>query len=164
MNLYSIANKYQELLTIAVDQETGEVNEQALNELSIIGDDIKDKGIAVASYIKNLEAERDAINEAKKNMAEREARLDNKVNYLTQYLQKNMVNCGINEISCPQFVIKLKKCPWSTEITNEEFIPEKYKKHKDVVTLDRMKLKEDMLSGIEIPGAIIKQNTRIEIR
>src|SRR5690348_9402790 len=107
MNLYSIANKYQELLTIAVDQETGEVNEQALNELTTISDDIKDKGIAVASYIKNLEAERNAINEAKKAMAEREARLDKKMDYLTQYLQSNMERCGINEISCPQFVIKL---------------------------------------------------------
>lgn len=164
MSLYEIANKYQEVLSKTFDPETGEVNENAIALLELAELDVKEKSIAVASYIKNMEAERDAIERAKRNMAEREQALDKRMDYLEDYLQSNMERCGIKEISCPEFVIRLKKCPWSTEIQNEEFVPDKYKKRKEVVTLDRLKIKEDILAGIEIPGAAIKQSNRLEIK
>lgn len=164
MNLYSIANQYQEILDKTFDDETGEVNENAIALLEIVKDNIKDKGIAIASFIKNIDAEREAIEKAKKAMAEREARLDRRVSYLTSYLQSNMERCGINEISCPYFVVKLKKCPISVDISNENEIPDDYKKVKSVVSVDKMKIKEEILAGVIIPGATLKQNMRLEIR
>lgn len=164
MNLYSIANQYQEILDKTFDDETGEVNENAIALLEIVKDNIKDKGIAIASFIKNIDAEREAIEKAKKAMAEREARLDRRVSYLTSYLQSNMERCGIHEISCPYFVVKLKKCPISVDISNENEIPDDYKKVKSVVSVDKMKIKEEILAGVIIPGATLKQNMRLEIR
>ena len=66
MNLYKIANEYQEILSNTFDDETGEVNENAMALLEIAKDSLEEKGIAVASYIKNIDAERKAIEEAKK--------------------------------------------------------------------------------------------------
>lgn len=164
MKLYEIANEYQDILEQSFDQETGEVNETALSKLDEIAVQLQDKGIAVASYIKNIDAERKAIEDAKKAMAEREKKLDKEIDYLTQYLQFNMENCGITEIKSPHFVIKLKKCPLSTDIIDESLIPDEYKKVKEVVSLDKMKIKEEILAGVIIPGASLKQNNRIEIR
>lgn len=161
MNLYSIANKYQELFRDAVDHETGEINEEKFNEIAVFD---RETVLSVAAHIGNLNVEREAIAKAKLELQRREERLDKIMKPFQDYLITNMARQGITEISCPEFVIKLKKCPWSTEIINEEFIPEKYKKHKDVVTLDRLKIKEDILAGVDIPGASIKQNNRLEIR
>jgi len=164
MNLYTIANQYQEILDKTFDPETGEVNENAIALLEIVKDNMQEKGVAIASFIKNIEAERDAIEQAKKAMAEREARLDRRVNYLTQYLQTNMERCGINEIKCAYFAIKLKKCPVSVDIFDENSLPEEHKKVKSVISVDKMKIKEEILSGVVVPGATVKQNMRLEIR
>ncbi len=164
MKLFEIANEYEEILDHTFDPDTGEINAHAVESLDLIKAEMNDKAIAVASYIRNIDAEREAITQAKKNMAERESRLDKRADYLTQYLQSNMERCGITEIKSPHFVIKLKKCPFSTDITDENIIPEDYKRRKEVVTIDRVKLKEEMLAGVVIPGAGLKQNNRLEIR
>lgn len=164
MNLYSIANQYQEILEQTFDQETGEINESAIASLEIMKSNIEDKGIAIASFIKNIDADRKAIEEAKKSMAEREAKLNNRVDYLTKYLQANMERCGINEIKSPYFVIKLKKCPISTEIIDEKLITNNYKKKKEIISIDKIKIKEELLAGVVIPGASLRQNNRLEIR
>jgi hypothetical protein len=164
MKLYEIANEYEFLLNQTFDVETGELNEQALIKLDQIVGDIKNKGIAVASYIKNIDAERKAIEEAKKCMAEREAKLNNRVNYLTSYLQQNMERCGLNEISCPYFSVRLKKCPLSVDVSNEELIPDDCKRKKEVTSIDKIKIRDKILQGISIPGATIRQNNRLEIK
>lgn len=164
MNLYKIANDYEEILSKTFDEDTGEINENAVALLEIKKDEVQEKAINVAAYIKNIDAERKAIEEAKKEMAAREFLLEKRVDYLTEYLQSNMERCGITEIKSPCFVIKLKKCPISTDIYDENMVPDDYKKIKEVVSIDKMKLKEKMLAGIVIPGASLKQNNRLEIR
>ena len=164
MKLFEIANEYESILEQTFDHETGEVNENALQRLDEVKQDITAKGIAVASYIKNIDAERKAIEEAKKAMAARESALDKRVSYLTSYLQSNMERCGINEISSPYFVVKLKKCPYSVDIMDEDAVPDSYKRTKQVISLDKIKIREDLLAGNEIHGVSLKQNNRLEIR
>lgn len=164
MNLYKIANEYQEILSKTFDEETGEINENAVALLEIVKDSMNEKGIAVASYIKNIQAEKKAIAEAKEEMALRESRLNKRIDYLTQYLQSNMERCGINEIKSPWFVIKLKKCPLSVNVINENLITNNYKNTKEITTIDKLKIKVDLLAGAIIPGVELHQNNRLEIR
>lgn len=167
LKLYEITEKYEQVFRI-IDEyydENGEISEKALAKLDEIGEAVENKAIAVASFIKNADAERAAIETAKKAMAEREARLDKKVTYLMEYLKFNMERCGISEITrSPYFTIKLKKCPASVDILDESALPSEYKKVKEVVTPDKVKMKEEMLAGVIIPGAAIKHNMRVEIR
>lgn len=164
MNLYQIANEYQAILDNTFDHETGEILPQVMDKMDEVTKKIEDKGIAVASYIKNLDAERKAIEDAKKSMADREKSLERRVEWLTNYLQSNMERCGINEIKSPYFGIKLKKCPLSVDIQDENIIPNDYKKIKEIVSIDKLKIKEEILAGVIIPGASLKQNNRLEIR
>ena len=164
MKLYQIANEYESLLSQTFDEETGAVNETALAKLDELQQDMNEKGIAVASYIQNIEAEEIAIDAAIDRMIKRRDQLIKKSKSLINYLQSNMERCGINEISCPYFVIKLKKCPYSVDVVNENEIPEEYKKTKQVISLDKVKIKEELQSGVVIPGAALKQNLRLEIK
>ncbi len=164
MKLYEIANEYEVLLDQTFNDETGEVNENALVELNQIKESIEQKSIALASYIKNIEAERKAIEEARESMDKREKYLKNKVSYLTDYLHFNMEKCEITEIKCPYFQIKLKKCPLSVNVLDENIVPNEYKNEKLTITLNKIKIKEELLAGVVINGVELKQNTRIEIR
>ncbi len=167
LKLYEITEKYQKVFQLLDEyyDENGEMSEKALAKLDEIGEAMENKAIALASYIKNTDAERAAIEVAKKAMAEREARLDRKVTSLTDYLKSNMERCGISEITrSPYFAIKLKKCPASVDISDENALPDEYKKVKQVVSPDKIKMKEEMMAGVIIPGAALKYNMRVEIR
>jgi hypothetical protein len=81
------------------------------------------------------------------------------------YLKTNMEACGISEITrSPYFTIKLKKCPLSVDVINEKELPVQYLRVKEVITPDKIKMKEDLIAGVLIQGAALKQNTRVEIR
>lgn len=164
MKLYEIANQFESVLNQAVDIETGEIDEQALLVMNELTASMEEKAVAIASYIKNLDADRKAIEEAKKAMADREKALKNKVDYLTSYLQSNMERCGISEINCPYFDIRLKKNPPSVDEIDFDVIPDEYKRSVTEIKLDKKKMLDEMKMGVVIPGAAIQQLTRLEIR
>jgi len=164
MRLYDIADDYQSALDGAVDVETGEINEQYLSLLDSLGEDLKEKGLAVAYYIKNIDADRDAIKAEKDRLAKKEKAIANKINWLHEYLTRNMDRCGISKIECPYFSIKLKDCPPSVDIHDEQQIPDEYIKRKEVVSFDKAKMNVDLKNGKHIPGADLKRNKRIDIK
>jgi Siphovirus Gp157 len=164
MNLYEISNEYQELLEEKFNPETGEVLPLELDRLDKMAVKFEDKVVAVASYIRNLDAEREAIEKAREAMARREERLEDRVHWLTDYLRTNMEKCGISEIKSPFFVIKMKKCPLSVNITDKNIIPEDCKKTSETVSIDKLKIRDRILAGIHVPGAELGRNNRIEIR
>jgi hypothetical protein len=163
MKLYEITQEYKNALDEICDSETGEINENALAKIDEISAEFKDKGIAVASYLKTLEAESSAIDKAREEMAKREYGLDRQVDFLKNYLLQNMERCDIKEISCPYFSIKIKKCPVSVEVLDDALIPDSFKNSKTITSLDKLKIKNAILSGEEIPGAQLKQNIKLSI-
>jgi hypothetical protein len=163
MNLYQISAEYSQILDELYDEE-GNVNEQALMKLEQNELAMEKKAIAIASFIKNMDAEREAIDTAKKAMAEREKRFKKRIDELEGYLLSNMEKRGVNKISCAYFDIKLKKCPPSVDIIDEASLPDEYKRTKTEILPDKIKMKDEMLAGVLIPGAQLKVNMRLEIR
>lgn len=162
MNLYEIRTEYKALLEDICDPETGEIDDTALTKLSELETTMQDKCIAVASYIENLDAERKAIEEAKKNMAAREQRVKKRIEQLKHYMQENMEASEIKKISCPYFDIALHKNPPAVEILNEEEIPLEYKKLE--VTIDKAKLRAALLGNIQVEGAKLIQKNSLRIK
>jgi len=162
--LYDIANEYQTALENIADEETGEINEQALETLNALSADLKEKGIAIASFIRNIDADREALDIESKRLAARKSQLARRIEWLNGYLKSNMEACEIQEISCPFFSIKLRKNPASVNITDEAQIPESYLKRKVVESLDKQQMLADLKNGLFIPGAELKHGTRLDIR
>lgn len=163
MKLYEITKNYEEIFSKV--NEDGEITNVQLDELDALQEDFNNKCIAVASHIKNLEAESNAINEAIKSMRAREERLQSKIEYLKEYLQDNMQTLQIKEIKdSPFFKIKLKHCPVSVRIDDESQIPESYFNKKISFSLDKMKIKDDLNDGQSIPGATLHRNIKLEIK
>lgn len=162
-SLYKISSEYQSLFSEINNEE--EVTNNSLLILDSYQSKVEDKAIAIGCFIKNLESEQLAIDMAIKNMTQRKKNLDNKISYIKDYLKINMEKCGILEISSsPYFKIKLKVCPISVNITDEDKIPDEYKKYKEVISIDKIKLKEDLKQGLYVNGAELHQNLRLEIK
>ena len=164
MKLFEISGQYQKVLEEAINVETGEIDETALMKLDEIKESAEQKGIAVASCIKNLMAEHEAVKSAKAAMAEREKRLEREVDWLRGYLKDNMEKCSINEISCPYFIVKMKKNPPSVDVKDESLLPMEYIKEKTVLSIDKLKIHRDISAGHKIPGVELVQKNSITIR
>jgi hypothetical protein len=163
MHLYQISAEYAEILDNLYDEE-GVINNDALIKLEHNELAMEKKVIAIASFIKNLDAEKEAIAAAKKAMGERESRYKKRSDELQGYLLFNMEKRGINQVKCPYFEIKLAKCPASVDILDEKALPAEYTRVKTEVLPDKVKMKKEMLMGVIIPGAALKTNLRLEIK
>lgn len=162
MKLFEIADEYQEILSGLYNVETGEVNEASLAKLQELQDSLESKCIAVASYIENMEAERKAIEQAKKNMAEREARYKKQVLSMKEYLLINMEKSQLKKVSCPQFEITLRKNPPAVDIFDEDAIPHEY--DKVIIEHDTAKIRDHLMHGVVIPGARLVQRNSVRIK
>lgn len=154
LKLYEISNKYQ----IELDDPSG------YGFLDSIEDELNIKAVNVAAYIKNLEAELSAIENAITDMKNRESVTYKKICSLKEYLLFNLNKCEIKEIKSAQFDIKVKKCPASVVIINDSIIDDEYKSIKEVTSIDKNKIKNDILNGVIVDGAEIVYNTRLEIK
>lgn len=162
MRLYEISDQYQFLLKDLYNEETGEVDESVLSRLNELSDTAENKCINVVRIFKEIEMQRVAIAEEKKRMAARESALKNQVDRLKNYLLVNMERCQIKKIECPQFVISLQKNPARLDITDEKLIPKEYLVTK--ISIDESKVKDELKSGVIIPGARLVQGNSVRIR
>ncbi len=164
MNLYQIANEYKDVVENMYDEETGEINEKSLSLLDSITTSFQDKCLAVASFMQNIDAEREAISNAKKSMADRESRLKKKIENMHNYLHLNMEKSGITQINSPYFNLKIKTNPPSVDVIDANEIPEQYMRTKTEVSIDKQKILADLKNGTIIPGVGLKQDTKLEIK
>ena len=163
MKLYEITNELQGIFDNI--GEEGELTEEMLSNLDGLQQDFEQKAISVAAYIKNVEAEETAIAEAIKDMSTRKQRLTKQVQGLTDYLQFNLQRLSISEIkSSPYFKIRLKQCPPSVDVFDENKIPAEFWREKVTTSVDKIMLKEVLIEGVEVPGASIQRKIKLEIK
>lgn len=87
MNLYEIAEAIEAAYLQAVDQETGEVNEEAFAALDRLEMERGRKVEYIACLIKNLRAEAAALKAEKDAFAKRQKQAENHMESLSRYLQ-----------------------------------------------------------------------------
>jgi vacuolar-type H+-ATPase subunit I/STV1 len=160
--LYEITNEYKALIREIEDCE--ELSDDQIAQLDSVNIDIKEKVINVASFIKNLEAESEAIVKAMESMEVRRKRLENKTSKLKDYLKMNMEFMEIKEVKSPYFNVKVLANPVSVSILAEDEIPLKYKKEITLMRLDKLMIRDELKNHVPVPGAMLEQKTRLEIR
>lgn len=165
MRLHEISTQFEDVFS-RID-ENGELTEEMMISIDVLKVDFENKAVAVASYIKNLEAEDTAITQAIENMKARKNKLSRQMDGLTDYLQYNLQKMSINEIkTCPYFKIRLKQCPPSVDVFDEKAVPPEFWREKTTTTtsVDKIKLKEVLCEGVEVPGASIQRKIKLEIK
>lgn len=161
--LYEIAGQYQQLF-----QELSQM--EAFDEITLrdtlahLQDQIEIKAVNVAAYIKNLEAEAQAIKTAQENLARRQKRVITKIAYLKNYLKDNLQRCGINKVHHPLLSIALVKNPPKLNISNVDLIPSEYVYMEQTIVVEERKIKQAIKNGNTVPGCELIQDESIRIR
>lgn len=161
MKLYEIeANIEQAIQNMfdSVNEETGEVNPEAIENLESLREEREVKIDNIACYIKNIDAEAKAIKAEEDALEKRRKALENKSNRLKEFLKMHM---DVSEkIKTPRVVISFKK---STRIeADESILPKKWL----VITTkaDKTAIKEALQNGKKIKGAQIVENYSLQIK
>ncbi|HHQ0469918.1 TPA: siphovirus Gp157 family protein [Listeria innocua] len=156
--LYSIQDKYQQLLNLA-EQLDPELLKETLES---IDDELETKAENVAFVIKELEGQSLILEKETKRLAERKNTINNNVKRLKQSLFDAMITANKQKIKTNLFTLDIRKNPPSIIVEDESkllnYLIEQPKK------IDKTKLGDDLKKGIEVPGAKIIQTERLQIR
>ena len=164
MTLYEI-NKEIELALLAIfdseDPETGEVDEAAVHHLEDLNI-LKDEKIeAYGCYLKNLQAESEAIKAEEEALKARRKSLDRKFDRLKHYVSDMLAGENWSKSSKVAFSFRSSD---QTIIDDESKLPAEFVKTKIETTPDKMGIKKAIKNGEAVPGAHLEKVSNMSIK
>ena len=156
MTLYELDKAIADFELIV--NEDGEVlNIDELDELQLAREQ-KIEGISL--WIKNLEAEKEAVKHEKDNFADREKRLGKKIDSLKGYLTYALDG---QKFSTPKVAVSFRKSE-SVLIKDEYLIPDDYCEFTVTRRPNKTNLKKALKDGKEIMGVELVEKSNVQIK
>lgn len=141
-----------------IDEETGEIlNAEDLDALQLAREE-KIEGVGL--WIKNLQAEAEAVKKEKDAMADRQRRLEKKAESLKRYLEWALQG---EKFSTPRISMTFRRSE-SVSIPDEALLDDRFVNITMVKKPDKKLIKDTLKAGREVPGAelVTKQNLQIK--
>lgn len=160
-SLFQITKEAQELVLGLIE---GELTEQLENALVINQSELQEKAINYGYAIKSIEADVDTIDKEIDRLKALKTVRTNAIERMKSCVLEAMEIYGIEKVTSPTLNLSVRLNPESVDLVNEYQIPDCYKKEKVTVSIDKALIKEDLKSGLEVPGAVLKRGTRLEIK
>lgn len=163
--LYKLNDEYFKVLSeIESDEETGEIlNEDKLHELLDLKQNINEKLENISLYIKNLDAENEAIDNEINNLSKRKKQKQNKSDWFKRYLIEQMQRLGQKDFETAKTRLRVSTRP-KTLIDDESLIPKEYFNEKTTYTVSLSRIKEAIENGETVAGARLIDNPSINIK
>ena len=164
LRLYELTQQHRELERLLDgDEVPAEVVRDTLESIAGL---FESKATSVAHVILNLEGFADQVKAAADAMKERAERIKRRADAVRAWLLLNMQATGITKIETPEFTLAVQKNPPSVEIDPLAVLPPEYMETPPPPPPkpNKAKLKEDLRSGVVIPGAYLKQGEHLRIR
>lgn len=163
--LYKLAEDLEtayQLLSESVDEETGEINPEALDLLNECKANFEDKIAGLAEFIKRLNVDCEAYKEEEARLCKCKNATEKKIDWLKGYIRDNMVKFGRNKLETTSCKVSLGTSS-AVNVFCEAKIPEEYKTIKETVKIDKKAISQAIKNGVEIPGAEIIENINVRI-
>lgn len=159
LSLYAISEKFLELFN--KDDLTEEEMQEQGNELAIM---LQNKAENIVGYNFTLESNKTALKQEIERLTNMYNAIDKQQEKLKKYVKSTMEKLDLPEINTTIGKIKIKKNPVSVDILDENSIDDKYYSIKTTKTISKTKIKEDLEKGINVEGARLIQNTKIDFK
>lgn len=157
MTLYEI-NEAIRNFELNIDEETGELlNADELDALEL-EKEVKIENIAL--WIKDLNAEADAIKAEEKNLKQRREATENKAEQLKKYL---VYALNGDKFKTSKVSISYRKSE-SVEVYDEDAIPRDYLTEKVTYSVDKTMLKSLLKAGQELDGVRLVEKNNIQVK
>lgn len=162
--LYEISRDYMQAMDVLTDPDNDIPMDAVADTLEGIEGQLQEKATNVAMVMRNLESAADAIKDAEQRMARRRKAIENRAQWLKNYIKRNMEVAGITRIESPWFVLSVQKNPAAVDIADEAMLPDTFKHEVTTVKVDKAAIKDALKAGQEVPGAVLVVGTRLMIR
>ena len=141
-----------------IDEETGEIlNAEELDALELARDE-KIEGVGL--WIKNLQAEAEAVKKEKDAMADRQRRLEKKAESLKNYLAWALKG---EKFSTPRIAMSWRKSE-SVLIPDEALLDDRFVNITMIKKPDKKLIKDTLKAGLEVPGAELVTTQNLQIK
>lgn len=160
MNLYEITREAQELASLL---ETEELTPELEAALVINQDQLQNKAGNYAKVITNIQSDSDAIDAEIKRLKAMKETKDRALNRLKEALREAMLVSGLDKIESSLFKLSLRRSE-AVEVDVVDALPSEFINIKNVVTADKVAIKEAIKRGENITGARIIENFNIQIK
>ena len=162
--LYQLVEQHRELERLAdleeIDRDT------LLATLEGLQGEITAKAQSACAVILNLEAWAQAAENAARDMEARAERMRNKAEWLRAYVLGGMKATGITKIESPEFRVSIRKNPAAVSISPDAVIPDRYLVQPPAPPPrpDKTAIKAALAAGEVVPGCMLIQGERLEIK
>ena len=158
-SLYDINREIEELTEQMVDPETGEINEEVMEQLEQLDMDMDEKLENYGLVMKQLMAEASALIDESKALKRRAEVKLNKYGRMEQ-LVKMVLNGEPKEYKRVKFGFRPSK---SVEIVNEELVPDEYCVYKTEKKPQKTEIKNLLNAGKEVPGCVLVEHENLQL-
>lgn len=166
--LYELSDKKLQALQIIDEMMSDGCSDAEMQEayglLNQLDENFNEKAVNVAMYARNLDAEAEAIAEAKKSMDAREKALKTKSERLKNYLLSEMQRTETKQIKCPYFVLSLRNNPASLKIDANAVIDEGLLLLPKPREPDKNAIKELLKKGVVVDGCSLVSGQSLSIK
>jgi hypothetical protein len=159
-NLYEITREALELASLL---ETEEFTPELEQLLVINQEQLQVKAGNYAKVIANIQSDADAIDTEIKRLKSMKESKDRAITRLKDAVREAMLVSNIDKIESPLFKLSLRRSE-SVEVDIVEALPSSFLNVKNVVTADKLAIKEAIKRGENIIGARLIENFNLQIK
>jgi hypothetical protein len=160
MNLYEITRETLELASLL---ETEELTPELEAMLVINQEKMEVKVNNYAKVIANIQSDSDAIDQEIKRLKAMKDSKERAITRLKDAVREAMLVSAIDKIESPLFKLSLRRSE-SVEVDIMDALPSQFINVKNVVTADKVAIKEAIKRGENITGARIIENFNLQIK
>ena len=169
MKLYEISNKLNEFMEVGfdidcIDPETGEILEDKVKEkLETLEINFEEKTEGTALFIKNLNAEVEALKKEEANLKTRRISKEKKIESLTNYLSYVLNLSQKDKFETARVKLSFTKSK-SVEILDINKLDIKFLRTKTTTEPEKNEIKKAIIAGEVVEGATLKENKNLQIK
>jgi len=160
MQLFQVLNAIEEILAKHVDQETGEIGDEALAQLGALEVARDDLALELAAYLKGELAEAEAVKAQADRLYDRHARHRARAARLEQFLAEKVVPVGA-KLKDARSELTWRKSK-AVEIVAEDELAEDLFRYSR--SPDKTAVRKRLDLGQEVPGAKLVERNNLVIR
>lgn len=160
MNLYEITREAMELASLL---ETEELTPELEQALVINQDQLQAKANNYAKVIVNIQSDADAIDAEIKRLKAMKESKERAITRLKEAVKNAMLVSNIEKIESPLFKLSIRKSE-AVEVDMLEGLPSEFVNIKNVITPDKLAIKEAIKRGEFVLGARLVDNFNLQIK
>lgn len=164
MKLYEIEAAIERAidnLLDSIDEETGEVSAEASEDLEELKAERESKLENIACYIKNLEADIEAIKNEEDKLKKRRKATENKVQHLREFLGMHI--SPHEKINSGRAVISFRKSK-HLEISDNELVPAEFCEIRYETKIDKVAITKAIKEGRDVEGCELVEAYSLQIK